>query len=110
MKKLIRDGKVAVLVSPGFGAGWYTWNSYHPECLYDPEIAEIVLGGINREAYEKIIKIAKSKYGDDFYAGGAEQLEVEWIPIGGRFLLDEYDGSERLTREEDCPWIIAEAE
>jgi len=26
MTKYIRDGKVAVLYSPGFGAGWSTWN------------------------------------------------------------------------------------
>jgi len=110
MKKLIRDGKVAVLVSPGFGAGWYTWNNCHPECLYDPDIAEIVLGGINGDAIRKIRKIAKIKYGKNFYTGGASQLEVEWIPIGSRFLLDEYDGSETLTREEDCPWHTAEVE
>ena len=109
MNKLIRNGSVAVLVSPGFGAGWYTWNDDHPECLYDPEIAEIVLGGIDGDAVRKIEKIAKNKYGDSFYTGGAHQLEVEWIPIGGRFLLDEYDGSETLTREEDCPWQTAEA-
>ena len=26
MEKIIRDGKVAVAVSYGFGAGWSTWN------------------------------------------------------------------------------------
>ena len=26
MQKVIRDGKVAVLYSPGYGAGWYTWS------------------------------------------------------------------------------------
>jgi hypothetical protein len=26
MEKVIRDGKVAVLYSPGYGAGWYSWN------------------------------------------------------------------------------------
>ena len=26
MDKVIRDGKVAVLYSPGFGAGWSTWS------------------------------------------------------------------------------------
>ena len=25
MDKVVRDGLVAVLVSPGHGAGWYTW-------------------------------------------------------------------------------------
>ena len=26
IEKVVRDGKVAVLVSPGYGAGWSTWN------------------------------------------------------------------------------------
>ena len=26
MKKVIENGQVAVIYSPGFGAGWYTWN------------------------------------------------------------------------------------
>ena len=26
MEKVIRNGQVAVLYSPGFGAGWYSWN------------------------------------------------------------------------------------
>lgn len=29
MDKVIKDGKVAVLYSPGFGAGWFTWNNHH---------------------------------------------------------------------------------
>ena len=27
MNKVIRDGKVAVLISYGFGAGFYTWGA-----------------------------------------------------------------------------------
>jgi hypothetical protein len=42
MNKLIRDGLVAVLYSPGFGAGWYSWNSEHPEILFDPALVELV--------------------------------------------------------------------
>jgi hypothetical protein len=37
MQKLIRDDKVAVLVSPGFGAGWYTWH-WVEELIYDPSL------------------------------------------------------------------------
>jgi hypothetical protein len=42
LKKVIRDGKVAVLYSPGFGAGWYSWNSSVPQCLFSPEIVAMV--------------------------------------------------------------------
>ena len=36
--RVIRDGLVAVVYSPGFGAGWYTWNLESPEILFDPNI------------------------------------------------------------------------
>lgn len=105
MNKIIRDGKVAVLISPGYGAGWYTWNQGHPECLYDPEIVKIVLG----EAKGDINKIS-AKFGDGFYSGGSDQLEVAWIPVGSRFRIDEYDGWEQLILEGDENWLIAESE
>jgi hypothetical protein len=36
-------------------------------------------------------------YGDGFYAGGARDLRIEWLPIGTLFRVDEYDGSESIT-------------
>ena len=41
MNKVIRDGKVAVVVSPGFGAGWSTWafrgeEDYRDFMMFDP--------------------------------------------------------------------------
>jgi hypothetical protein len=41
MDKVIRDGKVAVLYSPGYGAGWYSWHD-NEELLYDPVIVDMV--------------------------------------------------------------------
>jgi hypothetical protein len=37
MEKVIRDGKVGVLYSPGHGAGWYSWHDVE-ELIYDPSI------------------------------------------------------------------------
>ena len=45
MEKLIVDGKVAVLVSRGFGAGWSTWMSDYPECVFDPVLAQMLIDG-----------------------------------------------------------------
>ena len=42
MEKVIRDGKVAVLVSHGFGAGWYSWNTEHQQLLFHPKLVEMV--------------------------------------------------------------------
>ena len=35
------------------------------------------------------------------YCGGASNLEIEWIPEGTQFRIDEYDGSETLITSKD---------
>lgn len=107
MEKVVRDGKVAVLVSPGFGAGWYTWartDDAKAECLlFDPEMVEWVLAGKNGEPPD-----LEAKYGlEHLYTGGAEDLVVQWVPVGAKFRIHEYDGSESLVLESDEKWVIA---
>jgi len=105
MAKVIEDGLVAVLYSPGFGAGWYTWNYSTPECLFDPEIVELVRSGADTAEIEEL---ARSKWdnGDDyFYPGGADNLTVMWLPEGSRFRIEEYDGSENIVTENDQEWL-----
>lgn len=59
LKKLIKDGQVAVIVSPDYGAGWSTWNSeYGNQVLFDPDIAESLLANDAQEA----MRIASEKY------------------------------------------------
>lgn len=92
MNKLERDGKVAVLYSPGFGAGWSTWNSEHAEVLlFDPEIVQAVLDGDRAKAGE----IAEQKC-PGVYIGGNHDLQVEWLNKGDQFEVEEYDGSESV--------------
>lgn len=116
MEKVIRDGLVAVLYSPGFGAGWSTWNYQFPECLYDPEIVEVIESYAIDEPYDKesemvrmqkIVSIAEAKYGEDFYAGGADDLCIVWLKEGTLFRINEYDGSESLETSETVNWNIA---
>ena len=92
VEKYYKDGKMAILVSPGFGAGWSTWNQ--------PEIA------IDRRIVEKFINEHPSADEmEDFigslgykrpYMGGYEEIEVMWVPKGERYLVTEYDGHEEL--------------
>lgn len=104
MQKVIRDGKVAVLYSPGFGAGWYTWNFTFPECIFDPEIVEMVEKEMNPEDIESF---AERKYSEDFYAGGADDLRIMWLPEGTQFIIHEYDGSESVRIKEEMDWMVA---
>jgi hypothetical protein len=35
------------------------------------------------------------------YMGGAEDVRVEWLEPGTRFMIDEYDGSESIRTFDD---------
>jgi len=91
--RLERDGKVAVLVSYGYGAGWSTWNSDEADSmLFDPDLAHAVLA----ENQLEMQRIADQKW-PDAYKGGLSQLGVEWVTKGEQFEITEYDGSESLN-------------
>ncbi len=92
MEKVIRDGKVAVLYSRGYGAGWYSWNS-DKELLYHPKLVEMVEAGRQEEITEEWVM---ENLGLEIYAGGAEGLTIMWIDEGTPFYIDEYDGAESI--------------
>ena len=106
-----KDGYVAVLVSPGFGAGWSSWASESERelMLFDPHIVDIVLqyqGRDKREMAEKInMIVALKRY--ESYTGGLDQLEVGWVRKGERFRITEYDGHETLETVDNIDWTIA---
>ena len=101
MEKVIKDGMVAILYSPGYGAGWSSWTHY-PECIFDPETVEWVMN-YKRESPPNW----KEKFGEDFYDGGALGLTVMWLPIGTMFRINEYDGSETIEICGEEEWVIA---
>lgn len=94
MEKVIRDGKVAVLVSHGFGAGWYSWNAAYQELLFSPKIVEMVEQNRTNEIDEDWVK--ENLGIEDVYCRGASDLKIHWLSIGTAFKLEEYDGSESL--------------
>jgi len=108
MNKVIRDGKVAVLYSPGFGAGWSTW-AYNGEednrdfMLFDPTLVDMVE---NKDSTEDIETYVKSKY-PHTYCGGADDLTIFWLPVGTAFRIHEYDGSESVEIRDEMDWKIA---
>lgn len=94
--RYLKDGKIAVLISPGYEAGWSTWNSqYAEEFLFDVEIAAMLDRG---ESYEVILKKAEEKWPDS-YCCGLDQLKIVWVDPGTTFQIDEYDGSESLCTQ-----------
>lgn len=102
MEKVIRDGKVAVLYSPGFGAGWYTWNSGATELVFDSIIVNAILEGDKQKAKERAEEICPVGY-----FGGIDNLVVGWVPVGEAFEITEYDGSESLKIIGEQSYLIA---
>jgi len=91
-EKLVRDGKVAVLIHQDYGAGWSTW-SYEKaeELLFDKDIARAVLD----KDFELAESITTQKYHDECLLR-LDKIKVVWIPVGEEFRLTEYDGYEHI--------------
>jgi len=109
VKKYIKDGKVAVLVSYGFGAGWSTWASddKSERLLYEPNIVEILLSDKEGKEKDKLIHDYCEANYDGFYTGGVDGLNIEWLPVGTAFRIHEYDGSESVEVRDQMDWNIA---
>jgi hypothetical protein len=108
MDKVIRDGKVAVLISPSWGAGWYTWHDME-ELLYHPKLVEMVENNQQDEITKGLIAELLGIIDEDGmpYLAGAEDLAIEWIPIGTEFMIEEYDGYESIRLKEATVWLTA---
>jgi len=103
MEKKIKNGMVAVLISPHHGAGWYSWH-YVEELLYDPKVVDMVE---EKASVETIELYCEEVYGENHYYGGAEDLEVMWIPVGTPFRIDEHGGAEVIEIRDEIEWMVA---
>ena len=100
--KLIDNGRVAVLYSPGFGAGWSTWNRGVPEILFDPAIVKF----IEHDQMAELNTYVILKY-PGLYTGGMNDLAVGWVLVGTEFRIKEYDGAESIELKDEIDWITA---
>lgn len=94
------DGKVAVLYSVGFGAGWYSWNTEHPQCLFSPAHVFFLLGDGEEPD-------SKELFSEDFYDGGKRDLTIHWMQPGQMFRINEYDGMEDIEYLSDANYMEA---
>jgi len=90
------EGKIGVIVSYGYGAGWSTWNDYGEFAAMDRTLVEMKL----REAGRDEVVEYLGSIGRDFYMGGWDTAKVEWLDEGQAFVINEYDGSECLEVED----------
>ena len=101
MNKVVRDGRVAVIYSPHYGAGWYSWHLI-PELLFDPVLVDM----IEKDCYEGIEDYCGMRW-PDAYIGDPEDLTIAWVEEGREFQIEEYDGSEKLRFKDQEQWIVA---
>jgi hypothetical protein len=102
INKLIDNGKVAVLYSPGFGSGWSTWNRGVPDLVFDPAIVKFV----ENDQWAELNTYVTLKY-PGVYTGGMKDLAVAWLSVGTEFRIKEYDGAESIEIKEDTDWLVA---
>ena len=91
-----------VLISPGYGAGWSTWN--YIDLAFDPDIIQAFEAGLNEE--DMRLFIISLGY-EEPYMGGYESCEIVNVPKGTLFQIREYDGSEYIEKYKADDWMIA---
>ena len=105
MDRVVKDGMVAVVFSPGYGAGWSSWNRKYSEeeLIFDPGLVDLVLAGKE----QKEIEVYATLKWPDAYLGGLGDLDIIWVPMGTKFHILEEDGNEMVVQNNDIEWITA---
>ena len=103
-----KDNQVAILYSPGFGAGWSTWGDRR--LAYDKRVVEkwfeiqekLAAGERFSEMMDEMEEFIDSlpEYNAP-YMGGLDKVQVEWVNKGDFFYIYDYDGHETLVVESD---------
>ena len=99
MEKYIKDGKVGVLYSPKYGAGWSTWGSKENKeaMVFCKELCEAV----DKDLTLLQIKDIAHKHFPEEYLGGLGDIRLVFMKPGTRFRIDEYDGSESIITKDE---------
>ena len=114
VERVREGGKIAFLYSPGYGAGWSTWNdaSIRETLLFHPRLVKAAQekedredrAVANSEAVDNAIveKIVKELLPDEEYVCilGWRDVAVRWIGEGTAFRISDYDGYESLHTAE----------
>jgi len=101
----------SILISPGFGAGWSTWNTnYDPTqqaymLTHGRTIEAIRMGEeLTTKHWDAFEEDWKYHFGDEYvpYEGGFFDLVIR--EVDGPFIVEEYDGSESLRVADAVDW------
>lgn len=96
-----KDGDIEILISPGFGAGWSTWDSNSINLAVDKKIIDFFKKYGKYVSLDKLKTFLESIGYEGVYCGGWKNIVIEKIKPNCKFRIDEYDGSEELISYED---------
>jgi len=94
VERYVRDGKIGVIISPSYGAGWSSWAEaeHHEFLLMDKTLVQMALDKAPVADVEKYIR----DKADGTYTGGWKEITVEWLDPDTAFEIQEYDGFESI--------------
>lgn len=122
MEKYIKNNCVAVLVSHGYGAGWSTSIWGDRNLAVDKRVVEFYLQHKDDKVYmdelcngwrsgsnlvKEVSKLFKSWGYENTYFGGFGDIEIEWVPIGTAFRIQEDDGNEWIEYMSNIDYVTA---
>jgi len=100
-----------ILYSPGYGAGWSTWQYSIPTkfaCEYQPIIEALENRKELHEEHEIIKQYKKDceeKFDEDCVCVlGASDLKIYEVPDGDQYQITEYDGNESVKLRSSQEW------
>ena len=105
MEKVIKNNMVAVIASPGYGAGWSSWNQEYPEIVFDPRVVAWIENGKQVHEAGDLESYLEQTYPEGYFS--IEDLVVYWLPVGTVFRIHEYDGNEHIVTQDRERWFIA---
>ena len=105
----LMDGDLrAVAISPGYGAGWSTWNDFSP---LDPVVNLIILTLHDASSADEFQELYSFILGPDTANDvsvsrfGMKNIEIEWVHKDRQFRVEEYDGDEYIEYKDEQRWL-----
>jgi len=71
--------------------------------LFDSVLVTMIERGLSVETIEEYVT---NNY-PGTYCGAADDLTIQWLPVGTAFRIHEYDGAESVEIRDDMDWTIA---
>lgn len=104
MNYYTNDNQVAVILHDQYGSGWFTQHDML-ELLFDYKLAEALDNSDMAAANARLVDLETEYTNAGIYPVRAQDLVVEWVDRGRKFMIQEYDGWETVWYKDQINWI-----